>query len=186
MWSEKRRKEIEKRMKNEKIVMRFQSKDKKYNVDITHKALSKMEKLARRFYPFEVGSSLLGSYHMDGAICCIDNITRIPKGSKISTEFFERGPWDKKMTEYLNKRIWEGKNSENLFAGDWHSHINNFPEASEMDDIAGFAICKDILMNCPEFICLIINGKKENNEYLFQVGCFIYSRERGKIKLERK
>jgi integrative and conjugative element protein (TIGR02256 family) len=162
---------------NRKITLRWKSKCGMYFVSLSDKCLKKMLKLARKHYPNEVGTSLIGSYSDDGFQAFVLDIVPLSSDSRgTSTDFYRGIKGLKKFFLKLQKTA--GGNIH--YVGEWHSHPDGFSEPSFIDDNNQLDITFDDRTNCPENILIILGGDLLKEICL---GTYIYSRKRGKVKL---
>lgn len=162
--------------KNISIIHR-QSPNKHYNVYLEIACFEKITKIAKKFYPNEIGSSLVGNYSADGFKAYITDIAPISSDSISTKTSFNRGiDGLKNFFESLKSKFGYSKH----YIGEWHSHPDGEPQPSTTDDKNQFAVSKDPKTNCPESILLIIGRKFTETD---DIGIFIYSTKNGRVIL---
>lgn len=148
----------------------------RYTVYLSDDCLNKFKKNGQDFIPNEIGSSLIGCYSTDGFEAFIAEISPIPSDSISSRYNFVRGI--KGLKKYYRKLL--KSNSGLYYIGEWHTHPFGQPIPSSTDDKNQFDISSSVKTNCPESILLIVAGNFVSKT---EVGCYVYSRKRGRITL---
>lgn len=147
-------------------------------VDFTKAAID----LARKHFPEEVGTALVGTYSDDGWEATIKDVAPLTTDSKSACSTFTRGSVG--LREHF-ETLFSASNGRTHYVGEWHSHPNGTPEPSLVDDQSMFEIASDPSERCPHCI-LVIVGTDQNHE---EMGVFVYSKKRSgatvKIKLEQ-
>jgi len=138
-----------------------------------------MIKMARKHYPHEVGTSLVGRYSDDGFEAFILDTAPLSPDSRGSTISFYRGVAGLRKFFTKLRRVFDGKR---YYVGEWHSHPNGSPLPSGLDNSNQFAIAHDRKTNCPECILVIIGGSLSSPA---EIGVFVYSLTRGRVALYR-
>lgn len=148
----------------------------RYCVQIEQAFIDEAIKMAREHYPKEVGSSLVGSYSDDGWAATVLRSAPLPEDSKAGRSWFQRGIAG--LKNYFNN-VFAKTAGMNHYVGEWHSHPDGAPDASDEDDKNMMAIVEDAAAKCPESILLILG-------YSRQRACcrvYVYSTENGRIDL---
>ncbi len=157
--------------------MKWTSKCGRYTISISESCLYKILEIAKKNYPLESGTSLIGCYSSDGFDAYILDITPLTNDSKKYNRAFVRGI--KGLRAFFNKlrKTYKG---EKYYIGEWHSHPDGVPVPSDVDDKNQEAIAADNNTNCPEVILLIIGNNLLKNPLL---AAYVYSRMKGRITL---
>ena len=133
----------------------------------------KLKYLHDKYYPLETGGVLIGYYSEDdNGDLNIINITRVLPQSRDSINNptgFVSGT--EGIMDILNEE-WDNP-EKRYYIGEWHTHPDNSPEPSKLDDEQMFKYSKDDKLNCPEPILFVIgrnykmscNLYKNNNKY---------------------
>ena len=138
-----------------------------------------MIRIARRHYPNEVGSSLIGFYSNDGFQAYVLDMAPVSVDSKgTPTSFFRGTKGLRSFYNNLRRKFSGGRH----YVGEWHSHPDSMPNPSITDDATQLDIARDINTACPESILVIIGGTLSDYNDL---GVCVYSRERGRFTLCR-
>ena len=158
---------------------RWQSECGRYTVTIYVDCFKSMLELAHKYYPKEIGSSLIGWYSKDGFDAYVSNLTPIPSDSVSMLNRFYRGIKGlRKFYKNLNK----SHSGIIHYVGEWHSHPNGISFPSSIDDANQMAISNDKKTSCPESVLIIISG---DFSLKYKLGIFIYSRKSGRIQLRQ-
>lgn len=161
----------------QRIFIKSKSECGKYTISVSFECFHKMLEIAKKYYPYEIGSSLVGHYSEDGFEAFIDDIAPLTRDSKIAIASFCRGS-EGNASFFANlKDQYSGKK---FYVGEWHSHPDIEAVASSLDDESQFAIAHDEKTNCQECILIILGGDFFCKP---ELGVFVYSRRSGKIKL---
>lgn len=117
-----------------------------------------------KHYPKEFGGILIGRYSDDLQTCMVEK-TILPKVYKSSKEVFERGAKGLKeqLLSYFNQE------PKLIYLGEWHTHPDGLPLASQMDKKAMLEIesHEDVKIQFP--ILLILGVNKD----FYSVGTYI-------------
>ncbi|MFX0200559.1 MAG: Mov34/MPN/PAD-1 family protein [Candidatus Hodarchaeota archaeon] len=162
---------------NDDIHLNWRSQCERYTVSIAPSCFNRMLELAKKNYPCEVGTSLIGFYSDDGFNAFITDMAPLSSDSKGSGSSFYRGI--KGLQTFFTK-LWREHEGKRHYVGEWHSHPDALPSPSTTDDINQLAIAADLKTNCPESILIIIGGDPFDSPKL---GVFVYSRKQGRIDL---
>ena len=157
----------------------WQSKNGLYTVVLTSDCLHKIQEIAQKAYPNEVGSMLLGHYSFDGYMALITETLPVPKDSCCSKGNFSRGAkgvWNKLLS------IFKTSHGKQHYIGEWHSHPNGSPHPSSLDDKILKKIATDIKVGCPEMVLMIIGRRYLQNR---DIGMYVYSKTNGRIDLDQ-
>ena len=137
--------------------MKFKLENQKTYVEIDQSILNKIqEKYDKNL--IEVGGWLFGTYSTDMSTAIIEEAIFLPNVHKKPYTNFE---FDK-----MDKQIWDEKHDLGLrVVGAFHTHPNNSPQPSIIDDDEMMRLASGEL-NCPEIIQLIM-GKNHNTTLYF-------------------
>ena len=139
-----------------------------------------MIEIAQERYPEEVGSSLVGAYSRDGIEACVLDLAPLSLDSKGTPTSFYRGTAGLRGFYRKLRRRFFGRR---YYVGEWHSHPDGATVPSDTDNTTQLDIAHDKKTGCPECILVIIGGTISSFD---QIGVFVYSRERGRIVLQRE
>lgn len=162
---------------NGKQYLKWKSNCGLYNVSMSEFCFHKISEIAKRHIPREIGTSLVGYYSNDGFDAFILDIAPLSSDSKGLVSSFYRGVTG--LQEFYTK-LMQSFGRTRYYIGEWHSHPHGNPFPSSIDDQTQFAIASDIRVSCPECILVIIG---ENLSDRSELGVFVYSNKRGRIKL---
>ncbi len=165
-------------MTPDSIPLTWRSNDGRHTVTVSKACIKHMISLAKKNYPNEIGSSLVGRYSSDKFTATVTNLAPPPPDSKGSRKSFHRGVQG--TLEFFSSLFQKTKGKRH-YVGEWHSHPGGSPLASRTDDITHSAIAADNDTDCRECVLLILGGNFQDHSEL-QV--YVYSRENGKIALE--
>jgi integrative and conjugative element protein (TIGR02256 family) len=157
--------------------LKWRSKCGRYTVSISQHCFKKINEIAKKYYPKEVGTSLIGYYTDDGFDAFIVDIAFLPLDLKTSNSFLCRGV---KGFKAFFIELWKKSKGKIHYIGEWHSHPNASSEPSSIDNKSQSEIANDRKTNCPINILAIIGGS------IFEsptIRIFIYTRKQGRINL---
>ena len=148
-----------------------------YRVRILRRCFLRMQRLAAKHSPDEVGTSLAGRYDENGHEAVIASLGPLTPDS-VGTQFtFTRGIaglWD--FFESIRRRF----RGSRYRVGEWHSHPSAVPIASATDDRNQMELALAVSEKLPEAVLIIVGGDLAKRPSL---RVYVYSRERGKIRL---
>jgi integrative and conjugative element protein (TIGR02256 family) len=131
---------------------------------------------ARKHYPKEVGSSLVGSYSDDGWTATILSSAPLPQDSRAGRAWFVRGVAG--LKSYFGK-VFARSAGQTHYVGEWHVHPDGQPDPSGQDDRDMMAIVEDPEARCPECILVIVGYSKSRA----RIRVFVYSTKNGRVDL---
>ena len=133
--------------------MLYKNEECELYVDITPTLIDKIKEESLKFNPLETGGLLFGEYQDD---CAIIRDIFTPNKMVHRTHGCEWEP--SKETQKVIDAKWD---KGQYIIGDWHSHPDNSPEPSEIDDDQLFKDANNKKLNCPEPILLIMGGNPD-------------------------
>lgn len=101
-----------------------------YTVVLEEQFLTDLVKVARKHYPNEVGSPLVGSYTDDGHEARISGIGPLSPDSRGTRFSFSRGV--RGLREFF-ANLFKSSQGRVHYVGEWHSHPNGAPSPSGPD-----------------------------------------------------
>ena len=160
------------------IQLTWRSSDGRYTLKIGKKCIRRMMGMARKYYPNEVGTSLVGWYSSDQYTATVTDIAPMPPDSRGSRLSFHRGV---RGTREFFSSLFRKTRGKRHYVGEWHSHPGGSPIASRADDINQSAIAADRSTDCRECILLILGGDFQSQT---ELQAYVYSRTRGKTVMK--
>jgi integrative and conjugative element protein (TIGR02256 family) len=157
--------------------LKWKSADGMYAVHVTKRALNSMVRLAGQHAPREVGTSLVGSYSDDGHAAVVRGLAPLTQDSQGSRFSFLRGV---RGIRSFFEQVFRRFRGHRHYVGEWHSHPQASPIASDVDDRNQNAIAHDGNVGCPECVLVILGGDIADAPTL---GVYVYSRSRGRVDL---
>ena len=157
--------------------LRWRSSCGVYNVEIARRCFRAMQRMAREHLPNEVGTSLVGTYSLDGRKATVTGIAPLAKDSQATRTSFQRGIDG--LAQFF-KNLFTRYRGRRHYVGEWHSHPYAAPDASRTDDVNQSAIAHDQRVDCAETILVIVGGDMAQHVSL---QAYVYSRSRGKVVL---
>lgn len=150
----------------------------RYTVAFSRSCVDEMVKLAKKHFPREVGTSLVGSYSDDGHVATVTGLAPLTRDSRGGRFTFTRGSAG--LGEFFRKLFRVSRGREH-YVGDWHSHPEGSPTPSATDSENAMGIANDSQALCPECILVIL----AINAGAAELGVFVYSRTRGQTPLRQ-
>lgn len=154
----------------------------RYTVALTEPCCEKMRQIARRHYPKEVGTALIGSYSDDGREATVTALAPLTSDSHGTRSEFRRGV--RGLSSFFKKLFRSSAGLEH-YVGEWHSHPDGAPFPSGTDDANSLAIARDPAARCAECILIIVALGGFVHDDAVSLGVFVYSRTNGKVVLAR-
>jgi integrative and conjugative element protein (TIGR02256 family) len=133
-------------------------------VNIPQKVIDEMQDECKRANNMETGGALLGYY--DGTKAVVTSITKPDKNQELEPRNFDRPALGK---EFLDEQYENGRR----YIGDWHSHPNNSPNSSLIDNEQMIEFVCNEKLNCPEPILIILGGNNING---FEISAQVYKK----------
>lgn len=146
-----------------------------HTIVLSEECIAQMLDMARRHYPNEVGTSLIGRYSADGFTAFVQGAAPLAPDSKGSRMAFSRGV--RGLRDFFHKL---GSTSGEHYVGEWHSHPEGAASPSYLDNRSQSAIAADPKVRCPEVVLVIVGG---NPSTAPELGVFVYSRRFGRVDL---
>lgn len=156
----------------------WQSSDGDYTVVVERHCFEEMVRLARRHFPNEVGTALVGSYSDDGHVARITGLAPVTADSRGARTAFERGV--RGLRDFL-ARLFRRSGGLEHYVGEWHSHPGGSAFPSSTDERNTMGVARDAGAQCAECILLIVAVDPDHAD----VGAWVFSRERGRVDLAR-
>ena len=136
-----------------------------------------MKEMARKHYPNEVGTSVVGRYSPDGFRADVLGLAPLSADS-VGTRFsFLRGV---KGLKQFYDRLMHRFHGQRYYVGEWHSHPDGAPQPSGTDRTNQSQIASDNSANCEEVVLIILGGDFMKNTTL---NVQVYSRTSGVVQL---
>ena len=154
----------------------WRSEDGNYTVVFARRTILKMIKMAAAHSPYEVGTSLLGSYSRDGFRAEVLGLAPLSEDSSSGRTWFIRGV--KGLKEFY-ERLTQQFHGRRHYVGEWHSHPGASPETSRTDRQTHREITIDHDTNCPEVILVVLGG----NSLQSTLEVCVHSKLRGIVRL---
>lgn len=148
----------------------------RYRVKLEQRFIDESIELARRHYPKEIGSSLVGRYSDDGWTATVMRSAPLPNDSRAGRTWFVRGVAG--LKKYFAS-LFSRSAGQHHYIGEWHVHPDGTPDASDEDDRNMMAIAEDPAARCPECV-LVILGYSDS---CARLGAFVYSVRNGRVDL---
>lgn len=161
-----------------KIVETWRSGAGDYTVLLTDDFLEAAVTLARRTFPREVGTALVGSYSDDGTQATVTGVAPLSPDSKGSRFRFQRGVQG--LRDFFS-RLFRLSRGTVHYVGEWHSHPGGAPTPSRTDDNNMQEIADAPSALCPECILVILGLTTDESS----TGVYVYSRTRRRLRLTR-
>lgn len=144
--------------------MKYINSKVKLKLDVPDEFLDELYQEGMKHYPKEFGGILVGRYSDDLQTCIVEK-TILPKVYKSLKVVFERGIKGLKaqLLKYFNQ------DPKLIYLGEWHTHPDGFPVASQTDKKAMSEIenHQDVRIQFPILLILGIN------EDFYSVGAYI-------------
>lgn len=145
-----------------------------YTVVLEAQFLTDVVQVARKHYPNEVGSPLVGSYSDDGHEARISGIGPLSPDSRGTRFSFSRGV--RGLREFFTN-LFKSSKGRVHYVGEWHSHPNGAPSPSGTDHDNMMVIAHDPNAECPECILIIIGISAQSSEK----AVYVYSRGKNDV-----
>jgi proteasome lid subunit RPN8/RPN11 len=159
-----------------KLHSTWRSECGRYSVAFSQSCVDDMMGLAKKHFPLEVGTSLVGIYSDDGYVATVTGLAPLAHDSKGGRFTFTRGAAG--LGEFF-RQLFHRSGGREHYVGDWHSHPGGAPSPSSIDSENAAAIADDDRALCPECILAILALDERSSE----LGVFVYSRKHGRIVL---
>jgi integrative and conjugative element protein (TIGR02256 family) len=156
--------------------MRFLDEDGGCTVDLPDSVVDRLRTLTRQADRKETGGILIGCYDAAHRSALVSRITGPPRDSVSGPSTFERGT---QGLDALLARAWRHRL---YYLGEWHSHPEVNPQASEIDALQMSMFASTAGMRCPEPVLLIVGAA----DVIGHIVCYVYRRKLIALQLAPK
>lgn len=147
--------------------MIFKNDEIGLGVNLELNFIKTLKKESLKFGTLETGGKIFGTYF--GNMAVIGEITG-PSNDSIHEPYgFEMGT--EGVQELIDKNYEQGMR----YIGDWHSHPNNSPKPSQIDDNQMIDFSLDANVNCAEPVLIIVGGLPDRE---FEMSVQVYKDNR--------
>src|SRR5689334_19513572 len=111
------------------MIRRYRFKDENI-LEFSEVAAGMLEEYRNNRRKKEAGGILLGKIHVLSANVIVDVITTPNRFDRAGPYYFDRC---RKVAQEIVNRAWEKSDGQQVYLGEWHSHLESYPNPSSRD-----------------------------------------------------